>query len=74
MQERIHDPATQDPCLKGKLKPDERKQTKEMIQSEISMEVYRWVIEQPPEQYNKLPQDSRECFAPQFSQSQQFSV
>ena len=73
-QEQIHDPVIQDPRLKGKLKPDERKQTKEMIQSKISAEVYRWVIEQPPEWYNKLPQDSCECLAPQFSQSWWFSV
>lgn len=39
---------------------DERKQIKEMIHAEISAEVRRWVIEQPPERYNELPQDSRE--------------
>ena len=59
MRKRIHESATQDPRLRGKLKPDEQKQIKEMILSEISSEVYRWVIEQPPERYNKLPQDSR---------------
>lgn len=63
MQERIRNPATQDPRLKVKLKSDEQKQMKETIQSEISAEVYRWVIEQPPEQYKKLPQDSRKNFA-----------
>ena len=58
IRKRVYEPATQDPRLRGKLKPDERKQIKEAIQSEIAAEVYRWVIEQPPERYDKLPQDS----------------
>jgi len=62
VRKRIHEPATRDTRLGGKLKPDERKQMKETIQSEISAEVYRWVIEQPLERYNKLPQDSRKSF------------
>ena len=62
MQQRFHEPETQDPRLQQKLKPEERKQIKEMIHSEISAEVTHWVIEQPPERYNKLPQDSRKSF------------
>ena len=62
MRKRANESATQDPRRKVKLKPGERKQIKETIQSEISMEVYRWVIEQPPERYSKLPQDSRMSF------------
>lgn len=57
-RKRVTEPGTQDPRLRGKIKPDERKRIKETIQSEIAMEVYRWVIEQPPERYNKLPQNS----------------
>ena len=64
VRKRTYEPATQDPRLKRKLKPDERKKMKEMIQSEIATEVYGWVIEQPPERYNKLPQDSRERRSP----------
>jgi len=63
MQKRINESVTRDPRLKGKLEPDERKRLKETIRSEISAEVYGWVIQQPPERYNKLPQDSRTCFA-----------
>jgi hypothetical protein len=62
MRKRVNELATQDSRLKVKLKPGEWKQIKEMIQSEISMEVYRWVIKQPPERYSKLPQDSRTSF------------
>ena len=57
-RQRVHEPATKDPRLSGKLKVDERKKIKEVISSEISAEVRRWVIEQPPEQYCQLPQDS----------------
>ena len=59
MQQRFHEPETQDPRLRGKLDPDEWKQIKEMICSEISVEVSRWIIEQPPERFKELPQDSR---------------
>lgn len=62
MRKRVNELETQDSRLKVKLKPGERKQIKETIQSEISMEVYRWVIEQPPERYSKLPHDSRTSF------------
>ncbi|KAF9780518.1 hypothetical protein BJ322DRAFT_1011992 [Thelephora terrestris] len=58
MRQRLHEPETQDPRLRGKLKPDERKQIKEMIHSEVSAEVRRWVIEQPPERFNEIPQES----------------
>lgn len=63
MRQRLHEPETQDPRLRGKLNPDERKQIKEMIHSEVSAEVSRWVIEQPTERFNELPRDSRECSA-----------
>ena len=63
MWQRFHEPETQDPCLRGKLDPDEQKRIKEMIHSEISVEVSHWVIEQPLEWFNELPQDSRECSA-----------
>lgn len=59
MQQRFHAPETQDPRLGRKLRPDEQKQIKEAVRSEISAEVRLWVIEQPPERYKKLPQDSR---------------
>ena len=60
MQQRLHEPETQDPRLRRKLKPDERKQIKALIRSEVSAEVRRWVIKQPPERFDELPQDSRE--------------
>ncbi|KAF9779424.1 hypothetical protein BJ322DRAFT_1167239 [Thelephora terrestris] len=58
MRQRLHEPETKDPRLGGKLKPDERKQIKQMIHSEVSAEVRRWVIEQPPERFNEIPQES----------------
>ena len=61
MRQRLRDPETQDPRLRMKLKPEERKQIKKMIQSNVSAEVRHWVIGQPPDQYDKLPQDSRKC-------------
>jgi hypothetical protein len=64
MRQCISDPATQDVRLREKLTSDERKQIKEMIHSEISEEVRRWVIEQPPERYFQLPQNSREFSLP----------
>ena len=70
MQQRCREPETRDSRLRGKLDPDERKQIKETIRSEISAEVYRWVIEQPPERYNTLPQDSRKSFIPPLSKPQ----
>jgi hypothetical protein len=59
IQSRTKEPATRDPRLKGKLSSEERKEIKERIHSETSEEVYRWVVQQPPERYNMLPQDSR---------------
>ena len=58
-RERFHEPMTKDPRLSGNLKSEERKKIKKIIGSEISAEVCRWVIEQPPERFNQLPQDSR---------------
>lgn len=66
MRERTNDSVTQDPRLKGKLRPEERKRIKEAIQTEISAEVYRWVIQQPTERYGKLLEDSREYPPPDF--------
>ena len=66
MRKQVNEPATKDFRLKGKLEPGERKKIKETIRSELSAEVYCWVIQQPPERYDKLPQDSRECFALQI--------
>lgn len=63
MRQRSHEPETQDPRLKGKLDPDERKRIKEIVRSEVAVEVSRWVIEQPPERFKELPQDSRKCSA-----------
>ena len=40
IRKQFYEPATQDPHLRGKLKPDEWKQIKEAIQSEITAEVY----------------------------------
>ena len=60
IRKRTNGSETQDPRLKGKLEPGEQKQIKATIQSETAAEVYRWVIEQPPERYAKLPQDSGE--------------
>jgi hypothetical protein len=68
-RQRLHGAATKDPRLGGNLKSDERKQIKEVIQSEISAEVRRWVIEQPPERFDQLPPDSRKTLA-LFSVSQ----
>ena len=59
LRQWLHKPTTQDPRLKRKLDPEERKQIKEMMHSEISAGVLRWVIEQPLERYNQLPEDSR---------------
>ena len=70
IRKRTHDLETQDARLREKLKPDDRKQMKKRIQSEIAAEVYHWVIEQPPERYDKLPQNSRMSFPSQFSRSQ----
>ena len=58
MRQRLREPATKDSRLRENLKPYERKQVKEIIRSEISAEVLRWVIEQPPELYGQLPQSS----------------
>ncbi|KAF9786365.1 hypothetical protein BJ322DRAFT_1099898 [Thelephora terrestris] len=66
VRQRLHEPKTQDPRLGGKLKSDERKQIKEMIHSEISAEVSQWVIEQPPEKYKQLSQNSRERYVDSF--------
>lgn len=63
MRNRINESTMQDPRLKGKLKPDKRRQIKEVIQSEIAAEVYHWVIQQLQEWYNVLPQDSRTFFS-----------
>jgi len=62
MRQRVHKPEAQDPRLRGKLKPDERKQIKETIHSEISAEVRHWVIERPPERYKELLQNSHKSF------------
>jgi hypothetical protein len=59
---QLHEPMTKDPHLSENLRPDERKQVKKMICSEITAEVHHWVIEQPPERYAQLPQDSRKMF------------
>jgi hypothetical protein len=63
VRQRTSNPETQDPRLRGKLKPQERKQIKKTIHSEISREVYRWVIEQPQDQYDKLAHNSRRRFS-----------
>ena len=68
MRKRTSEPATQDPRLKEKLIPDERKRIKEVIRSETSLEVYHWVVRQPQERYDALPQDSRKCRPSQFLQ------
>ena len=62
MRQRLHEPETQDPRLRRKPKQDEWKQIKEAIHSEVSAEVRRWVIEQPSERFDELPQNSRTSF------------
>ena len=63
LRQRLQEPTTQDHRLKGKLDPDERKQIKQTIHREVVAEVQRWVIEQPPERYNQLPENSRNEFS-----------
>lgn len=58
VRQRLYEPVTKDPRLSGNLKPGEREQIKELVRSEVSAEVRRWVIEQPPERFDRLPQES----------------
>lgn len=58
---RITNAQTKDPRLTTKaLTKDEREIMKLTIQKEISDEVFEWIIQQPPHQYNALPLDFRE--------------
>ncbi|KAH9922154.1 hypothetical protein B0H21DRAFT_766280 [Amylocystis lapponica] len=56
-QVRITSVATRDPRLKG-LKNEAREQVVQTIKEEIAQELLRWLVTQPPDSYDALPEDS----------------
>jgi hypothetical protein len=59
-KDRLSTEVTRDPRLNDKkLKGQDREAIKEGIKDAIQREVFEWVLTQPPDRYNNLPQNSR---------------
>jgi hypothetical protein len=59
-QDRLTTEATRDPRLNNKkIKGPDRESIKESIKDAVQKEVFEWVLTQPWERYDRLPQNSR---------------
>lgn len=60
VQDRVTSKNTRDPILNGRLSKDERARIIKDIKTDIQVNLFQWLISQPPDRYAALPSNSRE--------------
>lgn len=56
---KLFDRTMRDPILNTRMKKEERSKKREEIKRDIQDDLYKWIVKQPPESFEKLAKDDR---------------